>query len=76
MDITDVRHPRSCRKRPGHCHKRPAAQARNGMRKRNMSMLGPVLPTLGEGNGRPASTSRYFDLNGDGELNTNDFLGL
>ena len=36
----------------------------------------PAPSTLGEGNGLGNLNPRYFDLNGDGTLNTADFLGL
>ena len=36
----------------------------------------PAPATLGEGNGLGNLNPRYFDLNGDGVLNTPDFLGL
>ena len=36
----------------------------------------PAPATLGEGNGLGNLNPRYFDLNGDGALNTADFLGL
>lgn len=36
----------------------------------------PAPATSGEGNGLGNLNPRYFDLNGDGALNTTDFLGL
>ncbi len=42
----------------------------------DLDMCSPALPTTGDGNGWGNLNPRFFDLNGDGNLNVTDFLGL